>query len=163
LPHKRPHKTGRSGRQYAALPFTEKDGETKVLLVTSRETRRWVLPKRWAEKKRAGHDLAAKEAFEEAGIIGEVSTTPIGSYEYRKRLPKGRGVDCTVDVFPLRVNRLLKRWPEKKERKRQWFTLAQAAMAVEEGDLVVLLLRLAAPASPADPRLRFHPQAARRS
>ena len=72
-------------------------------------------------------------------------------------------MDCTVNVFLLRVDRLLKRWPEKKERKRLWFTLAQAAMAVEEGDLVILLLRLAAPTSPTEPRLSFRPQAARRS
>jgi 8-oxo-dGTP pyrophosphatase MutT (NUDIX family) len=115
------------------------------MLVTSRETGRWVLPKGWAEKALNGPQLAAKEAYEEAGILGEVGAAPVGSYEYVKRLPKGKTRDCAVDVFPMRVDHLLDEWPERKQRKRQWFTLAQAAMAVDEGDLVTLLLRLAIP------------------
>jgi 8-oxo-dGTP pyrophosphatase MutT (NUDIX family) len=136
----------RKGHQYAALPFTERDGETIVLLVTSRETHRWVLPKGWAEKGLTGSELVAKEAFEEAGLVGEVAEEPIGSYTYLKRLPNDRTVSCQVDVFAMRVNRLLDDWPERGQRQRQWFTLAQAAMEVEEGDLVTMLLRLAAPA-----------------
>jgi 8-oxo-dGTP pyrophosphatase MutT (NUDIX family) len=135
----------RSARQFAALPFTERDGETMVLLVTSRETRRWVLPKGWAEKGLTGRELAAKEAFEEGGIIGEVSQEPVGSYSYLKRLPKNRDFSCEVDVFAMRVDRLLDDWPERTQRERRWFSLAQAAMEVEEGDLVLMLLGLAAP------------------
>lgn len=145
MPHKRTNKRKSPGQQYAALPFAEVEGETRVILVTSRETGRWVLPKGWVEKGLSASELAAKEAFEEAGIIGEVGTEPVGSYDYLKRLSKSRVIDCRVDVFPMRVDRLLDDWPERKQRKRQWFTLAQAAMAVEEGDLVILLLRLAAP------------------
>lgn len=133
------------GRQAAALPLTEGDGETMVLLVTSRETGRWVLPKGWTEKGLSGAELAAKEAFEEAGIIGEVTPESVGTYHYEKVLPKGRNMECRVDVFPLHVDRLLDDWPERKQRKRQWFTLPQAAMAVDDGELVTLLLRLAAP------------------
>jgi 8-oxo-dGTP pyrophosphatase MutT (NUDIX family) len=114
-------------------------------LVTSRETRRWVLPKGWAEKRLTGPELAAKEAFEEAGLVGEVAPDPVGSYAYLKRLPGGRALACDVDVFPMRVERLLDDWPERRQRERRWFTFAEAAMAVEEGGLVALLLRLAAP------------------
>jgi 8-oxo-dGTP pyrophosphatase MutT (NUDIX family) len=117
------------------------------MLVTSRETGRWVLPKGWAEKGLSGPELAVKEAFEEAGILGEVGTEPVGSYTYSKRLRRSRIIECKVDVLPMRVERPLDDWPERKQRKRQWFTLSQAAMAVEEGDLVILLLRLAAPES----------------
>jgi 8-oxo-dGTP pyrophosphatase MutT (NUDIX family) len=142
---KRVAKRGRPGRQFAALPLTEREGETMVMLVTSRETHRWVLPKGWAEKGLTGPELAAKEAFEEAGLVGEVAQEPIGSYSYLKRLPNHRVVPCEVDVFAMRVDRLLHDWPERGQRTREWFTLAQAAMTVEEGDLVTMLLRLAAP------------------
>ncbi len=133
-----------SARQHAALPFEVRNGETRVMLVTSRETGRWVLPKGWHERKLTGPELAAKEAFEEAGLKGEISAEPVGSYSYTKRLPGGRTVQCDVDLYPMRVTRLLNNWPEKRQRKRRWFTLAQAALEVEEGDLAMLLLRLAA-------------------
>ena len=138
-------KPDRPGRQFAALPFLRREGETMAMLVTSRETHRWVLPKGWAEKRLTGPQLAAKEAFEEAGLVGEVAPDPVGSYVYLKRLPDRRTLPCDVDVFPLRVERLLDDWPERRQRERRWFTLAGAAMAVEEGGLVALLLRLAAP------------------
>lgn len=124
------------------MPFAEREGERMVVLVTSRETGRWVLPKGWAEKGLTGPELAAKEAFEEAGLIGEMAAKRIGSYRYLKRLPKGRAVDCKVDVFSMRIDQLLDDWPERGQRKREWFTLGQAAMVVDEGDLVTLLLKL---------------------
>jgi 8-oxo-dGTP pyrophosphatase MutT (NUDIX family) len=136
----------RSGRQCAALPLAVRDGEIMVMLVTSRETRRWVLPKGWAEPDLAPHELAAKEAFEEAGLVGEIEPEPIGYYSYDKRLRGGRSVSCQVSVFPMWVGRQLKHWPEQGQRETRWLTLGQAAMAVDEGDLVTLLLRLAAPA-----------------
>ena len=135
----------RSGRQCAALPLAVRDGETMVMLVTSRDTRRWVLPKGWAEPELASHEAAAKEAFEEAGLVGEVEPEPVGRYSYEKRLRGGRSVPCEVRVFPLWVERQLEDWPERGQREARWFTLGQAALAVDEGDLVTLLLRLAAP------------------
>ncbi len=135
----------RSGRQCAALPLAVRDGETMVMLVTSRETRRWVLPKGWAEPDLAPHELAAKEAFEEAGLVGIVEPEPVGCYSYSKRLAGGRTVLCEVGVFPLRVERQLEDWPERDQRETRWFTLPEAAMAVDEGGLVILLLRLGAP------------------
>jgi 8-oxo-dGTP pyrophosphatase MutT (NUDIX family) len=135
----------RRGRQCAALPFAEEKGELRVLLVTSRETQRWVLPKGWTEKRLSPHALAAKEAFEEAGVLGEVERRPIGRYRYLKRGPRNQVTPCSVRVFPLRVQRLLDDWPERRERQRRWFSAAEAAMAVEEGGLVTLLLGLAMP------------------
>ena len=114
-----------------------------VMLVTSRETCRWVLPKGWAEKDFSGSELAAKEAFEEAGLVGRVAAKSLGSYAYMKRLPEGRELQCRVKVFAMHVERILEDWPERHQRERRWFTLAQAAMAVEEGDLITLLLQLA--------------------
>jgi 8-oxo-dGTP pyrophosphatase MutT (NUDIX family) len=141
----KPRRKGKLGRQFAALPIKDEGDETLVLLVTSRETGRWVLPKGWAEKRLSGGELAAKEAHEEAGIEGEVIDGRVGSYTYLKRLPGENTIECKVDVFPMRVSRLLDEWPEAKQRRRKWFTLAQAAMQVEEGELVTMLLQLAAP------------------
>lgn len=135
----------RRGRQCAALPLREKDGEVEVLLVTSRETRRWVLPKGWTERRHGAAEQAAVEAFEEAGIRGNISAEPIGSYAYLKRTGDGRTLPCKVDVFRMQVAEVLDDWPEKQERERRWFTLPQAAMAVEESGLVTLMLSLALP------------------
>jgi 8-oxo-dGTP pyrophosphatase MutT (NUDIX family) len=133
------------------LPFSRQDGEVRVLLVTSRETHRWIIPKGWMEKRLAPHALAAKEAFEEAGVVGKVERRPIGRYDYLKRGRRDRVTPCSVRVFPLRVERLLDDWPERRQRQRRWFSLAEAAMAVEEGGLVTLLLELAIPDAGAGP------------
>ena len=117
-------------------------GELQVLLLTSRETRRWVLPKGWPKKGLKPHELAAREAYEEAGIEGEVTPEAIGSYRYAKRLPGGKSVTCDVLVFPLAMQRQLPDWPERKERELRWCTPAEAALLVEEGSLVTLLLDL---------------------
>lgn len=144
MPSKSKRHIIRRGRQCAALPFRQADGETQVMLVTSRETRRWVLPKGWTEKC-GGAKQAEREAYEEAGIRGRITAEPIGAYAYPKRLPGGATVTCEVEVFPLAVDELLEDWPERSQRERRWFTLPQAAMAVEEGGLVTLMLSLAQP------------------
>src|ERR1043165_1697869 len=114
---KAPSPKKRAGHQYAALPLAVRDGETMVMLVTSRETRRWVLPKGWAEPELAPHEAAAKEAFEEAGLVGEVEPEPVGHYSYEKHLRGGRSVPCEVGVFPLWVERQLEDWPERGQRE----------------------------------------------
>jgi 8-oxo-dGTP pyrophosphatase MutT (NUDIX family) len=131
-------------RQFAALPCAMGENGTMVMLVTSRETGRWVLPKGWPIKRLSGRKTAAREAFEEAGLVGPVARRSIGFYRYPKRLSDGGSVACAVDVFPMRVAKLLEDWPERTQRQRRWFTLAEAAGAVHEGDLTELLLRLAA-------------------
>ena len=136
----------KDGRQCAALPFKEEDGETLVMLITSRETGRWILPKGWAEKRLTEAELAAKEAYEEAGIIGQISPMPISCYHYTKRMPVETKI-CAVNIYPLRVTQLLDDWKEVHQRRRQWFTLAQAALHVDDGELVTILLSLVAPRS----------------
>jgi 8-oxo-dGTP pyrophosphatase MutT (NUDIX family) len=134
-------------QQYAALPLSVgEDGQRRVLLLTSRETRRWVIPKGWAEKGVPPHALAAKEAYEEAGLKGEIGHEPLGTYRYAKLLRRrktARTVECEVTVFPLSVSRQLAKWPEKGQRETRWFTAAEAATLVEEDGLVRLLLDLA--------------------
>lgn len=132
-------------RQCAALPLSRDGAEVRVMLVTSRETRRWVIPKGWIEKRHSAAAQAAQEAFEEAGIRGRIGKAPIGRYDYPKRLANGASVTCEVEVYPLEVEQLLERWPEMAERERRWFTLAEAAALVQEGGLGSLMLGLAPP------------------
>ena len=107
----------------------------QVLLVTSRETGRWVVPKGNFGNSVSPHAAAAKEAEEEAGVRGAVCPTPLGTYRYRKRKGSGASLMADVEVFPLAVSEELKDWKEKKERNRRWFSLSEAANAVEEPDL----------------------------
>ncbi len=129
-------------RQYAALPYCERDGELLVVLVTSRETQRWIVPKGWAEPNLKGYEVAAQEAMEEAGLIGEVARKPLGSFRYVKRLEAEARRLCKVEVYPLRITEVLEDWPEKSQRRREWMTPSQAAMLVGEAGLIQMLLDL---------------------
>ena len=126
-------KTSAPRVQYAALPYRLRGTSgAEVMLVTSRETRRWIIPKGWPMKGRAPHTSAAREAREEAGVVGDVGKRPIGSYSYEKRLEGGDVVVCKVDVFPLEVKRQQKRWPEKGKREVRWLSPREAAKKVQE-------------------------------
>ena len=130
-------------RQIAVLPYrfggADKDGPTEILLVTSRGTGRWVIPKGNPLTGLDRHASAAIEAEEEAGVIGAVCPTPIGSYEYRKRRANGAAIMYDVEVFPLAVTRELDEWKEMDERERRWFPLDAAAASVDEPDLQALI------------------------
>lgn len=135
----------RDQKQYAALPYVIlPDGEIEVCLVTSRETKRWVIPKGWPKSKLEPHKLARREAREEAGLLGEISSTPIGTYSYRKKLHIFAYVTCIVSVFPLRVEKHRLNWPERDERDLSWFRLDDAARHVAEPELAGLISALPA-------------------
>ena len=125
-------------RQVAALPWRRRDGVVEVLLVTTRETRRWTIPKGWPIKGLSKRASAAREAEEEAGVVGTVAEKPIGTFTYWKRR-ESRFDLVRVDVFPLEVTRLRKRFKEKAERQQRWAALEDAATAVEEPELATLL------------------------
>src|SRR6267154_3252594 len=119
--------------QYAALPYRRSgDSRTQVMLVTTRESGRWVIPKGWPQKRKSPRASAAREAREEAGVVGHIGKDSIGSYSYKKRLKSGAVVACEVRVFPLKVKRQQKRWPERGERQIAWFSRAKAAKAVRD-------------------------------
>lgn len=124
--------------QLGALPYRRRR-DLEILLVTSRETRRWVLPKGWPMKRRTPQGAAAREALEEAGVKGDIAKQPFGAYHYDKRQPNGSVIPCRVDVFPLRVKRQGRTWPEAAQRTRRWFTLAEAIDAVDEPELKALI------------------------
>ncbi|HMK90489.1 MAG TPA: NUDIX hydrolase [Methylocystis sp.] len=129
---------GEPRRQYAALPWRLKDGP-EILLLTSRDTRRWVIPKGWPMKGRKPFATAALEALQEAGLLGKIDRKPLGAYHYRKRLKNGAALFCRVDVFALRVTRQRRNWPEKNQRTTQWFSYEAAAEEVAEEELQTLI------------------------
>jgi 8-oxo-dGTP pyrophosphatase MutT (NUDIX family) len=130
--------------QFAALPFRVADDGLRVMLLTSRETQRWVIPKGWPMRDRKPREVAAQEAFEEAGIRGTiVGKRPVGNYHYTKRLSADHHLLCEVRVFLLRVEQQLDDWPEKGQRERRWFKPSDAYELVDEGGLAeILRLRL---------------------
>ena len=134
-------RTGRT-RQVAAIPVrrTKRHG-LEVLLVTSRETKRWVVPKGWPWPDVEDHDAAAGEAWEEAGVKGRVAPASIGTFTYEKRLKKG-SLKLEVSVFLLEVDVVDEKWPEAKQRHRQWFALDAAIELVGEEGLKAILKRL---------------------
>ena len=128
--------------QYAALPYRLMGrSRTEVMLVTSRDTRRWIIPKGWPQKGRAPHHSAAREAFEEAGVEGVIDSRPVGTFPYQKRLKNGGVVDCEVEVYALRVLRQSKRWPESGERQVKWVSAQEAAETVREPKLSTIIRR----------------------
>ena len=130
----------RDAKQFAALPWCIGDGGLRhVMLLTSRETGRWVIPKGWPIKGRKPAEVASQEAYEEAGLIGHIiGKQAVGSYHYDKRLAKA-SVLCEVRVFLFRVEQQLDDWPEKGQRERRWFDAGEAAKLVDEGGLAEII------------------------
>lgn len=140
-----PAKPGTTLHQIGALPVRrDGNGALRVLLVTSRETKRWIIPKGWPMKNKKDHEAAAQEAREEAGVEGTVTKTPIGSYLYWKRRETHFDL-CQVSVYLLTVERNLKKWREQAQRDVQWFEPAEAAHLVAEPGLASLIAGLEAP------------------
>jgi 8-oxo-dGTP pyrophosphatase MutT (NUDIX family) len=132
--------------QYAALPFRwDQDGSLKVMLVTTRGRKRWLIPKGWPIRGLEPHECAAREAFEEAGLVGSIAMQPIGSFEYVKRLGHGREVRCTIEVFPLHVDHQRDHWLEQGERETKWFSIKKAANSVSEFGLRTILVDFSPP------------------
>ena len=126
-------------RQVAALPLRlAKNGAIEILLVTSRDTGRWIIPKGWTSKRIKDCKAAAREAREEAGVKGKILREAIGTYRYIKR-ELGNGALIEVRVFLLKVSKRCKRWPEKRERRRAWFDIEDAASRVSDPELSILI------------------------
>ena len=125
--------------QYAALPWRIRES-LEIMLVTSRDTRRWVIPKGWPMKGLKPSTTAAIEALEEAGVVGKIEKKKLGSYHYRKRLKNGAALLCRVDVFPLRVARQHENWREMHQRVTHWRPYQDAAEQVAEQELKEMIL-----------------------
>ena len=137
--------------QFAALPWRlSAGGEVEVLLITSRETHRWVIPKGWPIKGKSSAKSAAQEAFEEAGVRGAVEKRPAGDYAYEKRLKNGRLQKVRVQVFPLKVEAEAETYLELGQREKLWLSPQEAARKVDEPELMVLLATFQPGRQPAD-------------
>lgn len=127
--------------QFGVLPYRiESSGQVSILLITSRDTGRWIIPKGNPDPKLSPQEAARLEAHEEAGVEGEVDDVPVGTYRYVKEKRAGQVVPADVRVFPLRVTRQLDDWPERHERTARWFSTADAAASVAERSLRALIL-----------------------
>ncbi|WP_298257718.1 NUDIX hydrolase [uncultured Litoreibacter sp.] len=121
--------------QFGALCFRVQGKETQILLVTSRNSRRWIIPKGWPMEDQSPAQAAAIEAYEEAGVEGKAFNICLGLYSYTKVMDKSDDLPCAVSVFPMKVQKTRKVWPESKERKRKWFSVKKAAARVREPEL----------------------------
>jgi 8-oxo-dGTP pyrophosphatase MutT (NUDIX family) len=128
--------------QCGALAYRRSPG-LEILLVTSRETGRWVIPKGWTMKSKTRREVAVLEALEEAGVEGKAARKPIGVYDYAKVLRSGEVQTCRVSVFALQVTAQRESWREQDQRSTQWFPWAAAAAAVNEPALKRLIGRFA--------------------
>lgn len=120
------------GKQVAALCWRMGRRGLEVLLITSLNSKRWILPKGWPEPELTGCENAAREAFEEAGVTGKISPQPVGHYHYLKEKREGSGVPCSVEVFALAVTKELDDWPEKGVRTLAWMPVNEAIAKISE-------------------------------
>jgi len=140
LPIKLPKAKKRDLRsQFAALVYRVKDGKTQVLLITSRGTGRWIIPKGWPMLGLRPSEAAAQEAWEEAGVKGSVTDQCLGLYSYYKTDEKNRSLPCLVNVYPVNARKLANRYPEAGQRRRKWFSLKKASKLVQEPELAKLI------------------------
>lgn len=127
--------------QFAALCYRLSNGKPEFCLVTSRRTRRWIVPKGWPVDGATPIEAAAAEAYEEAGLEGKVHPLPAGLYSYLKIDETGKeNLPCVVVVYPMKVRKVLNSWPEEKDRRRKWFSRRKAADRVSEPELRQIIL-----------------------
>ena len=132
-----------SNVKYAALPWRRAEGAIEILLVTTRKTRRWIVPKGWPLAGRTPSECAALEALEEAGVLGEVAAETLGSFHYNKRRKSGEIVPCKVHVFAMQVVRQRRRWAEKSARETCWCSLEDALARVADPGLRRIIAKFA--------------------
>ena len=135
-------KTGRKTdvrSQFAALCFRIRNDKPEVLLITSRGSRRWIIPKGWPMHDKTPGESALQEAWEEAGVKGKAYERCLGIYSYNKYIDGKKGLPCVAMVYPIKVKSLEDRFPEKGQRRRKWFTPKKAAVKVTEPELKQIL------------------------
>jgi 8-oxo-dGTP pyrophosphatase MutT (NUDIX family) len=136
-------KSDRSGDiQYGALPYRLGDDGAEVMLLTSRGTGRWVIPKGWPMVGKLPQAVASIESRQEAGIRGILGRQPIGSFSYYKTMACGEERLCECVVFLMLVTNEAPSWREMTERKRAWFPQDIAAELVRERALAVMIRSL---------------------
>jgi 8-oxo-dGTP pyrophosphatase MutT (NUDIX family) len=138
--------SGAFRQQYGALCFRYSNGgpQVEILVVTSRESGRWIIPKGWPMKGKKPFEAAAIEAWEEAGVRGAVRRKPVGYYTYLKELENGDVAPCIVDVFQLEVTEVSAAFKEHGQRVLEWVSPDEAARRIREIELKSLLVKFEA-------------------
>jgi 8-oxo-dGTP pyrophosphatase MutT (NUDIX family) len=136
--------------QAGAIPYTVVEGRAVFLIITSRRTGRWIFPKGGVIAGLTPWESAAREALEEAGVEGEIETTPIGSYRDMKTVGIRR-IPIEVDLYALRLVHQLEDWPEKGSRHRHWVILPDAKRLLSDAHMAELAALL-------DRRVAVQPQ-----
>jgi 8-oxo-dGTP pyrophosphatase MutT (NUDIX family) len=132
-----------SNVQYAALPWRKAGDALEILLITTLNTHRWIVPKGWPLEGKSPYASAAQEAMEEAGISGEIAETALGSFSYLKLRKNGETMTCKVDVFPMEVAHQRRSWAEKSVRQLRWCSVDEAMARVTEPGLRRLIAKFA--------------------
>ena len=125
--------------QMGALCYRVVKDKPQILLITSRDSGRWLIPKGWPMQGQSLAQSARTEAWEEAGVEGKSFEFVLGMYGYQKAMDDGNKLHCIVSVYPVKVKRLVDDFPEAGQRRRKWFSPKKAASKVDEADLSQLL------------------------
>lgn len=135
---------GQAIEQYAAICFRRKpeSGVIETLLITTRESCRWSIPKGWMMEKKKPHQVAEREAWEEAGIKGKAKKKPLGYFTYLKTLDAGEKIPSIVQVHLIEATAIDPQFPEKGQRTIAWFPPHEAAALVREPELKGLLAKV---------------------
>jgi 8-oxo-dGTP pyrophosphatase MutT (NUDIX family) len=126
--------------QFAALCYRVRHDKVQVLLITSRASKRWIVPKGWPIEAHSPAASARQEAWEEGGVIGQAESSCLGVYSYAKDVGSTDDVPCRVMLYPVRVKSLAKRYPEQHQRRRRWVSRKKAARLVAEPELARMIL-----------------------
>lgn len=127
-------------QHYGALPWrTDRRGKTRILLVTPRKEARWTIPKGCPLDDQPGFLAASREAFEEAGLIGDILTRPLTNYRCLKRFDDGSAKPCRVTVYSMKVYGTLSNWPRQHRTSRSWFSVEEAADRLDDIELAEFL------------------------
>lgn len=145
-PHQRPLRLPAEGKrtvrtQFGALCWRMRGDKPEFLLITSRQRKRWIIPKGWPVDRATPADAAQTEAWEEAGVVGKAEPVCLGIFSYNKVVDGMGKLPCVVATFPIRVKKLSTTYPEQSERRRKWFSRKKAAKLVDEPELANMILR----------------------
>lgn len=125
--------------QFAALCYRIVKDKPEILMITSRGTGRWIIPKGWPMDGKTPAESALIEAWEEAGVRGRSYDRCLGLYSYRKTIGPERGLPCAAMVYPIEVESLAEQYPECEQRRRKWLRPKKAAQRVEEPELAHIM------------------------
>jgi 8-oxo-dGTP pyrophosphatase MutT (NUDIX family) len=124
--------------QSAIIPYSIRDGELQILLITSIRRKKWIIPKGFIEFNLSAFESAKKEAFEEAGVIGTNETIELGSFTIKKY-----GGRTNIVVYSMEVEKFKDDYPEKNLRKRKWYTVEEAIETISIPEVIKMIETLA--------------------